>query len=77
MCQDSCWTDCRIVLEFHTKFKFLKAVIPQHISHEYSQQMSQLSTVVSLPIMNANEAKYEDCVTILRTYEKWTNKNLC
>ena len=27
----------RIVLEFLPEFKFLKAVIPQHIPHEYSQ----------------------------------------
>ena len=61
----------RIVLEFCPKFKFLRAVIPNHISHEYSLQMAQKSTIVSLPIINANESKYDDCVNILRTYEKW------
>ena len=33
--------------------------------------MTQKSTIVSLSILNCNENNYHDCVTILRTYEKW------
>ena len=58
------------------KFKFLRAVIPNHISHEYSLQMSQKSTIISLPIINSNESKYDDCVNIFRTYEKWIAKKV-
>lgn len=61
----------RVILDFFPEFKFLRGIIPEHIPHQYSQEMKQKSTIVSMPIINANEAKYEDCVTILRTYEKW------
>ena len=49
------------------KFKWLKSVIPAHIPHIYSGEMAQKSTIMSLPLLNANEAKYEDCVRILRS----------
>ena len=61
----------RIILEFFPKFKWLKSVIPRHIPHVYSTEMAQKSTIVNLPLLNANEAKYEDCVSILRAYERW------
>lgn len=61
----------RVILDFFPEFKFLRGIIPEHIPHQYSQEMKQKSTIVSMPIINANDAKYEDCVTILRTYEKW------
>jgi hypothetical protein len=61
----------RIVLQLLPQFKFLKGIVPERILHVHSKEMERQSSIVSMPIINANEAKYEDCVSILRTYEKW------
>lgn len=61
----------RIIVDFFPKFKWLKSVVPTHIPHVYSRQMAQKSTIVSLPLLYASEAKYEDCVSILRSYKQW------
>jgi hypothetical protein len=50
---------------FHT----LKKHIPSHIPHEYSQKMATKSQVFPLPIMFYNEAKHEDCMKIMDSYE--------
>ena len=44
----------RIIVEFFSKFKWLKSVIPVHILHICSKEMAQKSTIVSLPHLNKN-----------------------
>lgn len=54
----------------HFAGKVVKSILPIHIPHRYSKEIAKRSTIVSLPILDANEAKHEDCVRILRSYEK-------
>ena len=61
----------RICVQFCRNFKFLENIIPKHIERRFSSEMAEASTVIPLPIINADEKKYNDCVVILRSYEKW------
>ena len=61
----------KTIVQFLPKLAFFKKVIPEHITHKYSESMSKRSTIISLPIIDTNEAEYSLVVTILCTYEKW------
>lgn len=61
----------RIFIKYFPKFSFLKNCVSDHIKHPFSKQMKQRSTIISMPIINADENSYVDCVKILRNYEEW------
>ena len=51
--------------------QFIETLYPKHFPHEYSDLTKQKSNLVTLPKINSDEAKHQDCVKILRTYESW------
>lgn len=51
-------------------FQQYRKLVPNHISHEFSQKMSTKSVVYPLPIMFKNETKHEDCMAIMDNYEE-------
>ncbi|KAH3814500.1 uncharacterized protein LOC127835962 [Dreissena polymorpha] len=58
----------RILCELKA-FSWMANALPDHIHHPYQHEMSLKSDIFKLPIMMKNEAKHEDCVDILDTYE--------
>ena len=50
-------------------------VLPNHIPHRYQNIMKRKSDVVNVALLFKNEAKYEDCVSILESCETALNEH--
>ncbi|MEO0686984.1 MAG: hypothetical protein AAFY76_18550, partial [Cyanobacteria bacterium J06649_11] len=61
----------RVLIEHISSMKEFNDVYPVHIQHQFSENTKKKSNIVTMPIINADESNYQDCVKILRTYEKW------
>lgn len=68
----------RVMLTNCEQFQWLDAVLPKHFLHNLSEVMSRKTTSHMLPIILKNEAKYDDCISILDSYmtqlTEWYNR---
>lgn len=53
----------------------LAKVVPKHILHKYSREMSQKSEVYTLDVLMKNEAKHSEMIDILRTLHGYLGKD--
>ncbi|KAH3889248.1 hypothetical protein DPMN_013300 [Dreissena polymorpha] len=60
----------RELLKIFPEFKWMKLVVPDHIPHHLEEIMSRQTKSFTLPILLKNEAKYEDCVCIMDSYNQ-------
>lgn len=49
----------------------LKKVVPAHILHKYSEEMSKKSTTYFLDVLMKNECKHEDMIQIMKEQQKY------
>lgn len=59
----------RVLVAHIPSLSLLKAVIPQHIAHCYTNEMAKKSAIVRLPTQLKDEKKCDDFVDILCFYE--------
>lgn len=66
----------RVFIEFfkQPQFAAVKKLIPDHILHRYTKEMSTKSEVFPLPIQFKDEKKYSDVVDILASHEETFEK---
>ena len=57
----------RLLTKYFKSLSHLSKVVPQHITHQYSAQMSKRSEVVVLDVLMKNEAKASDIIDIMHT----------
>lgn len=55
---------------FPKQFKWMDLVVPAHIHHPLEEIMSRPTRSYTLPILLKNEMKYEDCISIMDSYNE-------
>ena len=64
-----------ILTEYFLSLAPFSKVVPKHILHKYSTQMSKKSDVVVLDILMKNEAKHKDMLDIMNTLQDYLGKD--
>lgn len=66
---------CRILTTYITGLAPLAKIVPQHILHRYSREMSQSSEVYTLDVLMKNKAKHTDMIDIMRTLQGYLGED--
>ena len=61
----------RIITEYFPALAPFSRLVPKHISHRYSSQMSKKSDVVVLDCLMKNETKHADMLAIMKTLQDY------
>ena len=67
----------RVLVQYFPTLAPFARLVPKHIQHQYSQQMSQRSEVFVLDILMKNEAKHQDMLDIMEEYHKYLEESGC
>lgn len=65
----------RILTEYFPALVPFSKVVPKHIRHKYSAEMSRKSDVVVLDILMKNEAKHRDMLDIMKTLQRYLGED--
>ena len=66
----------RTLTEFIPSLAPFSKVVPKHIHHRYSVEMSKKSDVAVLDVLMKNEAKHKDMLDIMTTLQDYLGENL-
>ena len=64
----------RILVQYIPALSFLSQVVPKHISHPYSKQMSKKSEVFVLDVLMKDETIHKDMIDIMHVMQNYLGK---
>ena len=70
------WFPTKYMYMYFKSLSPLSKAVPQHISHQYSAQMSKKSEVVVLDVLMKNEVEASDMLDIMHTVQAYLGKCL-